>query len=47
MLLFAILGAVLLVAGMGLVMLMSGANDSHGRAVIERPAGAASRRLKG
>jgi len=44
MLLFAILGAVLLIAGMGFVMLMSGANDSHGRAVIDRPAGAVNRR---
>jgi hypothetical protein len=44
MLLLAILGAVFLIAAMGLVMLLSGANDFPGRPVIERSAGAGNRR---
>ena len=44
MLLFATLGAVLVIAAMGLVMLMSGANSFPGRPVNERSSRAAIRR---
>jgi hypothetical protein len=47
MLLVGILGTVLLIASVGLVILLSGANDTPGRVAIGRPAGASSRRLKG
>jgi hypothetical protein len=46
MLLIGILGTVLLIASVGLVILLSGANETPGRVAIGRPAGVSSRRLK-